>query len=243
MFSLLAKKNGVAGNYVHITSRTDWERVLDNLFVIAIQGWRCGLAVISNTTKNDSSDERGYLINGLTFRMNRNIPDKLKQSLRIRREQFEQIFELTEGKAPDFSDCYRVKNLGFPRNTLLFPIYGANGQKALLVFGGTFLKRELVMRLGKVDKVLLVGDKSNTVGADPNHRGFSFHKSSSPSTKKEEQPKAPPPISAKQVVQTPPEVVKARLLYLEDLPNRSVQQQCELERLDAYVNYLLRKSF
>ncbi len=120
-------------NYQHISQRDDWDALNRELFSEVIGPWTTnGVAVISNLDWGDSPLEPPRMMVQTQL-----DPAMKRVLLEFRKEDFERIFELAAGKFPDVSDCYRVRNLGLPRNSLVFLVEHADGvRRTMLVFGG-----------------------------------------------------------------------------------------------------------
>ncbi|MBF0288402.1 MAG: hypothetical protein HQM14_11335 [SAR324 cluster bacterium] len=153
------KKVQYSSSYEHSTQRNDWENVLDELFIEVIHSARCGVAIISNTTKTRSDDVVGESFGKLNFRIRNDLPDSLSEKIRsLGPKQFSKIFAAQDKLKPVIFDCYKIKNLGLPNNTLVYFIE-KNNKRALLVFAPPILQRELVRLVQKISDVLKRNEK------------------------------------------------------------------------------------
>ena len=224
------KKNSIGMNYNHSVERTDWEFFLDDIFSDVIGNWRNGLGIISDTKKANRDDIAGIPFAGLTYRISEKISPQVAPAMKLGRETFERIFELCRRKEPDFADCYYVKKLGLPNNSLVFPIVGPQKQRALIVFGGQHISRDLTLRLGKLNRLMKSNaQKSIAIPEAPSYGEFTAS--------------VPDAISLKDLTRTSMDRVKARLLYLDDQESLSNQERAEFQRLNAYVHHKLKRAF
>lgn len=216
MFGWLKKKKNAGYHYRHHTNRQDWENSLNEIFDEVVSDWQNCLAVISNTTQNGVNDKIGSVSERLTFRVKQGLDGSLQNAIRsLTAKEFNEIFAMEQRKKPDVSDCYMIKNMGLPNNSLVYLIEHTRSEKktkkAILVFGGPYLKKDLNKRLEMVSSILKRAGETITA--------------SSPKTKVNI---APRPISLRQLQKASPEMIKDRLNYLEDLNKRTPEQEREL---------------
>lgn len=144
-------KGPYGSNYQHIAARSDWDVLNRELFYEVMDKWPSNaLALITNTRNHDSNLSRPYV------QMRSDVdPDMGNVVNGLSSEQFNKIYQLAKKSKPENTDCFRVKNLGLPNNSLAFLIENSKGQyRTILVFGGQRIKGELEKRLELVTTIL-----------------------------------------------------------------------------------------
>ena len=226
MFGFFKKKQ--SSGYGHSTERKDWENVLDELYGGVIGKFRNGLAVISNTAKQDS-DPTGKLIDKLSLRLKSGLDLELRSMIQdLERENFDKIFQLTQKQSG--TDVYSIKNLGLPNKCLVFPIQSkvSSSKKALLVFEGPFVQERLVKTLESVSEILDHAVKRPAQKHTP---------VLTPSGK------IPSSIPKRAIHKTDIQVIKTRLTYLEDSDSLTSEEKEEMKNLKEYIEQTIRDSF
>ncbi|MGK5092291.1 hypothetical protein WDW89_09820 [Deltaproteobacteria bacterium TL4] len=216
-------KGCLKGNYQHSTSRDDWNEVLEELYDQVIVRWKHGLAVISKT------GEHGEISPNITFRIKGTLGLDLKSMIKqMSHSHFEKIFAMAQRQSPDISDCYGVKKLGLPNNCLVFLMEHAgdsNIKRAMLVFSGPVLKKDLEKQLEKVNIILSNAKHQADNRTDP------FKNM-----------KIPPKMNRTQMIGAPQNEVKLRLDYLESMSTLTPEQKQEQKELEEYLYHLFQKS-
>ena len=227
-FDKKKKKKGEKGNYQHETPRDDWENMLNELFDKVVGPWKNGLSVVSNTRQSGLEDPSGTISLNLCFRLKQGMDANLKQAIQqFNRSQFEQIFALANKKKPDLADCYAVKKLGLPDNTLVYLVThhisrAGDRKRALLAFAGPCYKQDLQEHVAKASGII-TGPEQIRIS-------------------RPEIP-APPPIPTTKIGRTHREVIQARLDYLESVDFLKPSEQKEQKELESYLMHLFSKSF
>ena len=228
MLGFFKKKSLYGANYPHLTQRTDWDALSDQLFDQVIQPFKSGLAVLSF---------QGDLSSQISSRIKPSIPEELRDFIRqFSVEHFRNIFSLAAQQEPEVSDCYVTRNLGLPNNSLVFLIESQASKnkepaRILLVFGSPYIKQDLDRHLGLVSQYLKSSPAAQTEST-----------LQEPVSKPSETTFMSTALSKRQLPKTKPDVIKARLNYLESLEQRSQKQSKEMAMLEEYLQYLFRKS-
>lgn len=212
------KKKQQKSQAAHNTNRSDWDMVLDELFLEIVHQWANGLAVISQSGQAVSTSGFG----GLKFRIKDRLDTRVKVAIKdLRRNEFDRIFNLVESETQSSMEFHAVKNLGLPNNSLVYTIYGANDERALVVFGGTYRRSDLNKYQRKIETIL---------ARAPRGAVAEVMQAKEPTNKK-----APPPLSVKLLPKAKEEHIKARLVWLEDQESLNSMQEAEKRLLQDYV--------
>ncbi len=157
---LRRRKRGLYGsNYQHIAHRSDWDVLNRELFYEVIDKWPTNaLALITNVRNHESTLDKPYV----QMRTDRD-PDIRALIGRMNNEQFNKIFELARTYRPERTDCYRLKNLGLPNNSLAFLVEHEGGDyRTILLFGGARVKGELEKRLEHAGRIISAKPRGRT---------------------------------------------------------------------------------
>lgn len=220
MFSLFKRKD-IKQNYQHHTERTDWERLLDELFLQIIHPSKNGVAIISNTCKKDPSDAFGAISPKLGFRVDNSTPAALQsQILNYDIQKFSSLFAYESKMRPYLYDCYKIRNVGLPNNALIYFIYYKQ-KKAILLFAPPIFQGELMRYVEKISNLLKTPNAENETALPPIPKSFPPHQFSK--------------VKSQQL--------KARLTYLEDLDTRTEKEEKEMQALEEYIMEGFRKKF
>lgn len=165
MFGFGKKATALYGeNYRHIADRDDWDAMNRELYAKVIEGWPSnGLAAITNS----HGGQRGLPIPFLR------IPAGLDPKIRavfsgFRNKHFDKIFRLAGKRSPHFADCYQVKRLGLPDNSLVYLVEHRNGEdRTILVFGGERLRGKLEERLASVSEIVANSGRGAQAAPEP----------------------------------------------------------------------------
>ena len=74
-------KKKIIGDYPHEVSRKDWENVMDALFRNMIANNAKGVAVISNTNRENQDDGAGIIQGELIYRIKAQRVDEVREGL------------------------------------------------------------------------------------------------------------------------------------------------------------------
>ncbi|MBF0276464.1 MAG: hypothetical protein HQM13_01675 [SAR324 cluster bacterium] len=214
-------KNTLFHNYEHSTKRTDWESVLDELFLQVIHASKMGLAVISNTSRADEKDSSGIASSQLTYRIDKEQKKELKEAARmLEKEHFERLFSTRDKMKPVVFDCYRVKNPAFLRSTLIYFIE-KDSKKAILLFALPLVQTHLYRFVKIISSILSRPEKRV----------------------KKVKGKAPQSFSVHQFSTIKFELLKERLNYLDGLDHLSNKEIKEMEALEDFVKKEMSEMF
>ncbi|MBF0350723.1 MAG: hypothetical protein HQM11_06805 [SAR324 cluster bacterium] len=213
--------------FSHETSRQDWENLLNELFDLVVNSWKNGLAVISNTTQKGMEDPTGTVTINLCYRLKEGLDPVLKQVIsQFNRSEFERIFILGSKNKPDLSDCYSLKNLGLPNNTLVYLITQANSKsgerkKALLAFAGPCIKKDLEQKLLKATEIIGSSERIREIAPAAS---------------------IPPALKPTQLRKVKPAQIKDRLNYLESKDVLNSMEQKEKQALEDFLMHMFKTS-
>ncbi len=209
----LKKKKQYSYSYEHSTKRNDWENALEELLVEVVCPARCGVAIISNTSKTSSDDAVGENFGKLNFRIKNQLPPALSKQIRsLSTQQFAQIFAAQDKLKPVIFDCYKMKNLGLPNNTLVYFIE-QNHKKALVVFAPPILQRELIRLVQRISDILKRPEK----------------------VIKEVKTPVPGYIPVHQYATTNLKLLKDRLNYLDGREHLNPRELLEIQDLEKFI--------
>jgi len=152
-------------NYEHITDRDDWDQLNRELFEDIIEKWSAnGVALISNAAGGKAPLEK------LHVRTGPEVPRDVAGVIwGFTRDSFDAIFARAAERVPEVSDCYRIRNLGLPNNSLVFLIeHRDKARRTMLVFGGPRLRGQLERNLERVSELL--GGRRPPATAPGGHR-------------------------------------------------------------------------
>jgi hypothetical protein len=152
MFFSKSKSSGT--KQAHFYKHQDWERGLDDLFMRCIHEFRHGLALYSDTARENSEDAKGHPIPELTRRLKQGLDSDLASALRkVNRDDFDALLKLEKENKPTFFDFYKVSKTALPNNALVNFIHGEK-RNAILVFSPMQAQKELLQVIEKINAIV-----------------------------------------------------------------------------------------
>jgi hypothetical protein len=145
------------------TQRTDWDSLVDELYVSVISGAPFGVGV--------AAKHKGLLGTSLKLRLNQRFSNQqvpLFIRKRFQMAQLDRLFQGPPGLERDSSGAYKVvgDDLGLPRNCLLYCFENASDKnlRGVLLFGGERLEGQLEKRLQAAEGILQGTGRSSPLG-------------------------------------------------------------------------------
>jgi len=130
---IFSKKN-IFGSHPHEVTRKDWENVLDDLFRNVISNSVKGIAVICNTSRQNSEDTVGFIQQEIIYHIKQKRVDEVRIPLKkLNSDQFEKIFKNYFEGSQKGQDFYRIKNI-LTNEIMVYPLLQGDTKKGLLVF-------------------------------------------------------------------------------------------------------------
>ena len=127
-------KKNITGQYPHKVLRKDWENVVDALFRNTIANYAKGVAVICNTSRKDSTDGAGSVLDELVYHIRPQRVEEVRSLLKkIDSAHFENIFKNYLDSSQKSLDFYRIKNI-LAKEIIVYPLVHGEDKKGLLVF-------------------------------------------------------------------------------------------------------------
>ena len=128
-------KKKIIGEHPHEVSRKDWENVMDALFRNMIANNAKGVAVISNTNRENQDDGAGIIQGELIYRIKAQRVDEVREGLKkIDMFHFENVFKTYfDSEHEKGLDFYRMKNI-LDKEIIVYPLVQGKYKKGLLVF-------------------------------------------------------------------------------------------------------------
>ncbi len=147
MFGLFGSKKPLKPSG-HDVERADWETFLDQVYVKTIQGKAGGIAVISNTVRNNSKDVEGHVAEELTYRLKRNIDQK--QGLQVRKFDYGKFQQVFEGFSRNSDQTFFRTRQVLPAEVLVFPLFQGE-KRALVILEATLPEPNLKRALANIE--------------------------------------------------------------------------------------------
>ncbi len=127
-------KNKIFDSHPHEVMRKDWENVMDDLFRNIIANSVKGIAIISNTNRQNADDIEGSIQQELIYHIKQKRADEVSVPLKkLNSDQFEKIFKNYFEGTQKGQDFYRIKNI-LLREIMVYPLLQGKTKKSLLVF-------------------------------------------------------------------------------------------------------------
>ena len=148
------------------TNRTDWDALVMELYTNVISGVPFGIGI--------ASKQKGLLGASLKLQLNQNFPIPpvtayISKNFNV--AKLDRIFQSAQGLEWDsrhglYKVAGDVKNMGLPRNTLVYPFENPSykNMRAVLIFGGERLEGRLESQLQGAAEILRVVPRSSPRG-------------------------------------------------------------------------------